>query len=105
MTSEFDVISSSTNFSFDFLNSLKFIQAIGLVTSDDFLARYNLTVETDDVLGYIKNLTWDWNSRKLIHMIHFDDHYGIDFAEMIGPTGFCYNFNMVEAWKILYLDK
>ena len=79
-TSEFDVFKLHKLFLLIFLNSLKFMQAVGLVTSDNFLARYNLTVETNDVLDYIKNLTWNWSSKKLIHMIHFDDYYGVNLA-------------------------
>jgi hypothetical protein len=35
------------------------MQAIGLVTGDEFLVPFNLTIDTDDVLKYMKHLTWD----------------------------------------------
>jgi hypothetical protein len=80
------------------------MQAIGLVTNDDFLVPYNLSIETYDVLNYIKILTWDWDGA-MMHTIHFDDYYGIDFAEIIGQSGFCYNFNMVNASDLFHLEK
>lgn len=83
---------------------LKYMQAVGLVTGDEFLVPYNLTIDVVDVLDYIKNLTWNWMDRKLFHVINFDDYYGIDFAEIVGSTGFCYNFNMIDADELFHLD-
>lgn len=81
------------------------MQAVALVTGDEFLARYNLTIDTSDILDYITKLTWGWSTLALIHIIHFDNYYGVDFSLMIGPTGFCYNFNIVDAAELFYLDK
>jgi hypothetical protein len=35
---------------------MKYMQAVALVTGDEFLAGYNLTIDTDDVLNFIKEL-------------------------------------------------
>lgn len=80
------------------------MQAVGLVTGDEFLVPFNLTIDADDVLVYIKNLTWDWRDTKLIHYNDFDDDYGIDFAAIVGSRGICYNFNMVEAVDLFNLE-
>jgi hypothetical protein len=82
------------------------MQAIGLVTGDEFLVQFNLTIDTEDVLDYIKNLTWDWTDPyKYVNNNDFDDDFGIDFAAIVGPLGICYNFNMVEAVDLFYLEK
>jgi hypothetical protein len=82
------------------------MQAIGLVTGDEFLVPFNLTIDTDDVLKYMKHLTWDWTDERSFHqVIHFDDYYGVDFAEIVGASGFCYNFNMVDSDKLFRLDR
>jgi hypothetical protein len=99
---------------------LKFMQAIGLVLGDDFLVQFNLTINTEDVSQYIKNLTWDWNShnknltlyrtsqskeKKLFQVVSFDDHWGGHFAEILVPFGFCYIFNIMESNELFNLDK
>jgi hypothetical protein len=81
------------------------MQAVGLVTGDEFLLPYNLTVDADDVHVYIKELTWKWRKHSDDQDISFDDTHGIDFAEILGPTGFCYNFNLINSTELLYLDK
>ena len=80
------------------------MQAVELVTGDEFLVPYNLTIDAGDVLDYIKNLTWDWMHADLYHIINFDNYYGVDFAEIIGPSGFCYNFNLVDADELFRLE-
>jgi hypothetical protein len=81
------------------------MQAIALVTGDEFLVPFNLTIDTNDVLEHIKNLTWNWNHKNYFQKVHFDDDYGIDFAEIIGASGFCYNFNLVDADELVFLNK
>jgi hypothetical protein len=81
------------------------MQAVALVTGDEFLVPYNLTIDADDVLGYIKNLTWKWFKRQLVQEIGFDDYYGIYFAEIVGFSGFCYSFNIVVPDDIFHLEK
>jgi hypothetical protein len=81
------------------------MQAIGLVTGDEFLLPFNLTIDTDDVLKYIKQLTWDWTNPSLRHAIHFDYFYSVDFTEIVGAHGFCFNFNMVDTDELFHLDR
>jgi hypothetical protein len=81
------------------------MQAIALVTGDEFLVPFNLTIDTDDVQKYVKHLTWDWTNPSLKHEIHFDDYYSVDFAEILGASGICYNFNLVDSKKLFHLNK
>jgi acid-sensing ion channel, other len=69
---------------------------VALVTSDEFLADFNLTIDTADVLEYIRNLTWIWRGIGL-PSIDFDDQYGIEFAQIVTPSGLCENFNLILA--------
>jgi hypothetical protein len=78
------------------------MQAVALVTSDEFLVQYNLTIDTDDVIDYIRILSIDWTKTTMTS--YFDDLYGIDFAAIISPFGFCYNFNLVEAHRVFELS-
>jgi hypothetical protein len=78
------------------------MQAIALVTGDEFLLPYNLTIGLEDVLDYIDSLNYKWDTYD--NDATFDDLYGIDFAYEIGSTGFCFNFNMVDADEIFQLN-
>jgi hypothetical protein len=80
------------------------MQAVSLVTSDEFLIPYNLTINTEDVLHYIRKLLLEWNDDNVTRNANFDHKYGIDFAEVIGSSGFCYNFNMADADEIFNLN-
>jgi hypothetical protein len=84
---------------------LKYMQAIALVTGDEFLLSYNLTIGTEDVLDYLKKLLIPWKQKNYIRQANFDDFYGVDFATTLGPTGFCYNFNMIDAQDLYNLDR
>jgi hypothetical protein len=79
------------------------MQAVALVTGDEFLVTYNLTIDIHDVLIYIHDLTFKWSDTRTMKYATFDDFYGVDFAYMVGPTGFCYNFNMIDADKLFDL--
>jgi hypothetical protein len=79
------------------------MQVVALVTGDEFLVPYNLTIDTEDVLVYINLLSKAYETYQ--NFVTFDDYYGIDFARVIGSTGFCYNFNMVNASQLLRLDQ
>jgi hypothetical protein len=77
------------------------MQAIALVTGDEFLLPFNLTIDISDVLNFIKSLTYDYQRK---NYANFDDFYGIDFSLVFSPTGFCYTFNMVQAVELFHLD-
>jgi hypothetical protein len=80
------------------------MQAIALATGDEFLVPFNLTIDAGDVLDYMAELKMDWHDPGHTNLAFFDDHYGINFAEIIGASGFCYNFNMPEAADLLHLN-
>jgi hypothetical protein len=94
---------SESRHEFDF--RLKYMQAVALVTGDEFLVSFNMTIDANDVLDYIKKLTWKWFDRRLVNDIGFDDFYGIYFADIIGSSGICYSFNIVVPEKIFHLEK
>jgi hypothetical protein len=80
------------------------MQAIALVTGDDFLVSYNLSIGTEDVVDFIRNLTLIWNNKNFFQVINFDDTFGVRFAEILGPHGFCYSFNIIDAKELYNLD-
>jgi hypothetical protein len=86
-----------------FFFRLKYMQAIALVTGDDFLLSFNLTIDTGNVLDYLRKLLVPWKHESYARSAHFDDYYGVDFATTLGPTGFCYNFNMIDAQDLFNL--
>jgi hypothetical protein len=79
------------------------MQAIGLVTGDEFLVPFNLTIDTDDVLNYMVKLFLNWTEAGFTRDAYFDDEYGINFAAFVGSTGFCYNFNLADADELFNL--
>lgn len=84
---------------------LKLMQAVGLVLNDDFLVQYNMMIDTSDVIDYIKDLTWDWTEYyKYLPYLHFDNYYGVEMAEIIGPLGVCYTFNIKDSQELFHLN-
>lgn len=84
------------------------MQAVALVTGDEFLVPYNLTIGIGDVLDYMWKLHISWTNFGLdfgfTKYAHFDDNYGIDFAVIASSTGHCYNFNMIDAYELFNLE-
>jgi hypothetical protein len=81
------------------------MQVVSLVTGDAFLSGYNITVDTTDFLKYLRKLTWEWNQGNLMHEMGFDDSFGMYFAEIIGYSGYCYNFNMLFSHDLFHLQQ
>jgi hypothetical protein len=81
------------------------MMSIALVTGDEFLLAYNLTIGAEDVLDYMKRLFVDWKDTSVFKNAYFDDKDGINFAGIVGPTGFCYNFNLADAAKLFNLNE
>jgi hypothetical protein len=80
------------------------MQVVGVVTGDEFLLNYNLTLDAENLLYYLSLLGVSWFDDGLSNYANFDDFYGIDFAVFLGPGGFCYNFNMMETDELFNLD-
>jgi hypothetical protein len=81
------------------------MQAVALVTGDELLVPFNMSINTEDVLSFIDQIKFDFKFYERSSYITFDDQYGVDFAPIFGPSGVCYNFNMVDAYEMLHLDK
>jgi hypothetical protein len=84
---------------------LKYMQAVGLATGDEFLAPFNLTIDLSDVLDYMWNLTPVWKDHLYRSDANFDDKYSINFAIVPWSKGLCYNFNLPEAENLLNLER
>jgi hypothetical protein len=80
------------------------MQVIALVTGDEFLVPFNLTIDAEDMEDFLHDLTWIW-FYYLPHNIGFDDLYGVSFYPNLGFSGMCYTFNVVEFEKIFYLER
>jgi hypothetical protein len=75
--------------------------AIALVTGDEFLVPYNLTIGTEKVLICLVGLLSKWSQKDFQRESYFDDKYAIEFNIVTGPSGFCYNFNMAKSEEVL----
>jgi hypothetical protein len=80
------------------------MQVVGVVTGDEFLLNYNLTIDTENLLHYLEYLGFYWFKTDLDNYATFDDFYGIDFSLFNAPGGYCYSFNMVLADELFNLD-
>jgi hypothetical protein len=80
------------------------MQAIALATGDEFLVPFNLTIDVENVIEYLKKLLVEWNDKNIAKLANFEKKYGIDFALVVGPSGFCYNFNMVNSHELFNLE-
>jgi hypothetical protein len=82
------------------------MQAMSLVTGDEFLLPYNLSIDSDDLFDYIQKIQMDYlpPPNGIFNQANFDDKFGVFFAKIIGSRGFCYSFNIVESEKLFNLD-
>jgi hypothetical protein len=80
------------------------MQAIALVTGDEFLVPYNLTIDTDDVLVYMRELFTPWDVYGVVKTAVFERSYAARMTAIISHAGFCHNFNMVDAEELLNFD-
>jgi hypothetical protein len=80
------------------------MQAIALVTGDEFLVPYNLTVDTKDVLVYMRDLFTVWTIDGISKSAIFERNYAAYLTAIVSHAGFCHNFNMIKAEEILNLD-
>jgi hypothetical protein len=80
------------------------MQAVAVVTGDEFLLSYNLSLGTEDLLYYIDQLQFNFTRKSASSYAFFDDCYGVDFTPIIGPSGICFNFNLVDAEALFNLD-
>jgi hypothetical protein len=80
------------------------MQAVALATNDEFLVSYNLSVDADDVLDYMKNLTYIWMDWTFSKNAEFDDMYNVNLSLVAGPSGYCYSFNIANASDLFHLD-
>jgi hypothetical protein len=81
------------------------MQAVALVTGDEVLNQFNLTIDTSDVLVYMKSQIQDWMDRNYSSLANFDKKYRAHLAAIPGPSGYCYNFNMADGSDLFYLEK
>jgi hypothetical protein len=79
------------------------MQVVALATGDEVLLPYNLTIDTDDVLDYLYKLFRHFSD--VFISFYFDDLYGVNFADIITQSGFCHNFNLAEAHRLLEVNQ
>jgi hypothetical protein len=80
------------------------MQAVALVTGDEFLVSYNLTISTEKVLSCFVGLLNKWDQKYVQREAYFDDKYAAEFNLVMGPSGFCYNFNLANAEELFNPD-
>ena len=103
------IVNELKNNKINFLNltkrELKLMQAVGLVMNDDFLLKYlidyNITIPTDDLMEDISKLNPHF---RYSMQASFIKKYGINFAKIITPWGYCNTFNIIDAKDLLNLN-
>ncbi|KAG5668268.1 hypothetical protein PVAND_016215 [Polypedilum vanderplanki] len=83
------------------MKDLKVLQAISLVISDNFLNKLNESlpeISTKNLIKLIKHRSIDFDD--LIVRPEFGSLWGVHFAYILGPDGFCQNFNIVPSEKL-----
>lgn len=90
------------------------MQAIELIVRDDFLAQYNISIDTSDVMKYMRKATRVWTLEfekghkfygKYYNVMNFKENFAVELAEVITSRGFCYSFNIVDAIDLLRTEK
>jgi hypothetical protein len=80
------------------------MQAVALVTGDEFLTSYNVSIPTEDLIEYLASIVFQYDLKDMERYSHFDDRYRGELTPVLGPSGYCYNFNMAPSKQILNLD-
>lgn len=88
------------------------MQAIELVENDDFLFQFNVSIDTSDLMDYIRNTTrrwhlneYDWVLGTFYNNMDFKKKFSIWLVEIITYRGFCYSFNIVDAAELFKIEK
>lgn len=80
------------------------MQAIALATGDEFLVPYNLTIDTENIEYYLLELTLEFGEKKKERTVHFDDRYVAVLMLVLGPSGYCYSFNVAAEDEVFNMD-
>jgi hypothetical protein len=80
------------------------MQAVALVTGDEFLVQFNLTIDAVNMDDFLYELTWKWE-KDINQRIGFDDFYGARFRQILSFSGMCFTFNVAAIEEILNLEK
>jgi hypothetical protein len=90
------------------------MQAIELVTNDDFLAQFNLTIDTSDVVDYMRLARREWYIEdgkfirplgRFAHEFYFMERNKAKVHEVLTSRGFCYSFNIAPPSEVLQLER
>ncbi|KAG5667533.1 hypothetical protein PVAND_015512 [Polypedilum vanderplanki] len=81
-------------------NEQEIMQALSLILSDKFLTKLNITeISTNNLVSIIEKRSVRFEA--FMTRSEFGYLWGVNFARILGPYGFCYNFNIAEP-KDLY---
>lgn len=95
------------------------MQAIELITKDNFLEQFNISIDTSDIMYYMKKAMHVWfdsdyyenyedfeeKEYTYYNEIHFMYRFQVEFAEIITSKGFCYSFNIGDASNLFHLER
>lgn len=90
------------------------MQAIELMTHDDFLLQYNISIDTSDVVDYMRKAIRVWTLDHEVYISKFGEYYHkmsfknlffVELAEILTSRGFCYSFNIADASQVIKLEK
>jgi len=81
------------------------MQAIALVTNDKFLLSYNISIDTSDVVEYIRKLDRPMHGRLFDSEFYFLEQFIVNLTEVFTHRGVCYDFNIVDSSKLFHLDR
>ena len=78
------------------------MHAIGLVMNDDFLLINNISIGSDYLVEYIKEVQRPWH---IGHSIGWVKNFSVDLGDIMAPWGFCHNFNMMNPEDLFHLNR
>lgn len=92
------------------------MHAVEIVTDDNVLLQRNISVDTSDLIDYIRKASRIWTDPDVEvyentgfinfkHQVDFKNKYWVDFAEVLTEKGFCYSSNIVDAAEMFRLEK
>lgn len=80
------------------------IQFIDLIYDQDLLKHFNFSSSKNLNIDTLKKLTqFDWYDKRF--SAQWKWKYAVNFSLVLNKWGYCFNFNMLSAEKLLRLDE
>jgi hypothetical protein len=86
------------------------MQITSLISNDEAMLTFNLSIPTDDFVDRLDDFISFWNYQEgdfypRDQYAMWDSHFEVNFTRILQPEGFCYTFNLPMISEFFHVDK